>query len=161
MLSIGLHSVSTGASTCAGWIETGQILDEHHSPDRGQVLTVPRAVNHFFASTSLSVPSFQRFQTTMALSGQFSTSSWRRRHQKLPAHHNTLLRQLWRLRRRSHAGMKKRLRESNYAFYAGEIMELLPRLSYEEIVTQEYAFVGTAERVLEQCIALKRAVDVG
>ena len=56
--------------------------------------------------------------------------------------------------------MKKRLLESNYAFYAGEIMELLPRLSYEEIITQEYAFVGTAERVLEQCIALKRAVDV-
>ena len=44
--------------------------------------------------------------------------------------------------------------------YAGEMMELLPRLSYEEIVTQDYAFVGTAERVLEQCLALKRAVDV-
>jgi alkanesulfonate monooxygenase SsuD/methylene tetrahydromethanopterin reductase-like flavin-dependent oxidoreductase (luciferase family) len=56
--------------------------------------------------------------------------------------------------------MKNRLLESNYAFYAGEIMELLPRLSYEEIVTQEYAFVGTAERVLEQCIALKQAIDV-
>jgi alkanesulfonate monooxygenase SsuD/methylene tetrahydromethanopterin reductase-like flavin-dependent oxidoreductase (luciferase family) len=56
--------------------------------------------------------------------------------------------------------MKKRLMDSNYAFYAGEMMELLPRLSYEEIVTQDYAFVGTAERVLEQCLALKRAVDV-
>jgi alkanesulfonate monooxygenase SsuD/methylene tetrahydromethanopterin reductase-like flavin-dependent oxidoreductase (luciferase family) len=56
--------------------------------------------------------------------------------------------------------MKKRLLESNYAFYAGEIMELLPRLSYEEIVTQDYAFVGTAKQVLEQCAALKRAVDV-
>ena len=31
------------------------------------------------------------------------------------------------------------------AVHAGEIMELLPRLSYEEIVTQEYAFVGTAD----------------
>ena len=56
--------------------------------------------------------------------------------------------------------MKQRLLESNYAFYAGEIMERLPRLSYEEIVTQDYAFVGTAERVLEQCIALKQAVGV-
>jgi alkanesulfonate monooxygenase SsuD/methylene tetrahydromethanopterin reductase-like flavin-dependent oxidoreductase (luciferase family) len=61
---------------------------------------------------------------------------------------------------RGYPAMKKRLLESNYAFYAGEIMELLPRLGYEEIVTQEYAFVGTAERVLEQCIALKQAVDV-
>ena len=56
--------------------------------------------------------------------------------------------------------MKKRLLQSNYAFYAGEIMELLPRLSYEEIVEQECAFVGTADHVLEQCIALKQAVDV-
>ena len=56
--------------------------------------------------------------------------------------------------------MKQRLLESNYAFYAGEIMERLPCLSYEEIVEQEYAFVGTAERVLKQCVALKQAVDV-
>jgi len=56
--------------------------------------------------------------------------------------------------------MKKRLIDSNYAFYAREMMELRPSLSYQEIVIQDYAFVGTAERVLEQCLALKRAVDV-
>ena len=56
--------------------------------------------------------------------------------------------------------MKQRLLDSNYAFYAGEIMEVLPRLSYEDIVAQECAFVGTPERVLEQCAALKRMIDV-
>jgi alkanesulfonate monooxygenase SsuD/methylene tetrahydromethanopterin reductase-like flavin-dependent oxidoreductase (luciferase family) len=61
---------------------------------------------------------------------------------------------------RGDPAIKQRLIDSNYAFYASEVMELLPKLSYEEIVTQDYAFVGTASQVLEQCEALRKAVDI-
>lgn len=39
-------------------------------------------------------------------------------------------------------------------------MDQLPKLSYEEIVAQDWAFVGTASQVLEQCEALRKAVDI-
>jgi alkanesulfonate monooxygenase SsuD/methylene tetrahydromethanopterin reductase-like flavin-dependent oxidoreductase (luciferase family) len=61
---------------------------------------------------------------------------------------------------RKDPGMKRRLMESNYAFYASEMLDLLPRLTYEEIVAQDYAFVGTPAQVLEQCVELRRAVDI-
>lgn len=61
---------------------------------------------------------------------------------------------------RGSAAIKRRLLESNYAFYASEIMEQLPKLKYEEIVTQDYAFVGTPSQVLDQCVALQKAVEV-
>jgi len=56
--------------------------------------------------------------------------------------------------------IKQRLLNSNYAFYASEMMELLPRLTYEQIVNDDYAFVGTPRKVLDQCGALLKAVDI-
>jgi alkanesulfonate monooxygenase SsuD/methylene tetrahydromethanopterin reductase-like flavin-dependent oxidoreductase (luciferase family) len=61
---------------------------------------------------------------------------------------------------RGDPAMKQRLLNSNYAFYASEVMELLPRLTYEQIVNEDYVFVGTASQVLEQCEALRKAVDI-
>jgi hypothetical protein len=39
-------------------------------------------------------------------------------------------------------------------------VDLLPRLTYDEIVTQDYAFVGIADQILDQCMALRAAVDI-
>ncbi|MBF6570192.1 MAG: LLM class flavin-dependent oxidoreductase [Candidatus Binataceae bacterium] len=61
---------------------------------------------------------------------------------------------------RTGAAMKQRLLDSNYAFYASEIMETLSKLTYEQILAEDYAFVGTPAQVLDQCIALQKTIPV-
>jgi len=56
--------------------------------------------------------------------------------------------------------IRQRLLDSNYAFYASEMMELLPRLTWDQIVNEDYAFVGTPPQVLDRCGELIKAVDI-
>jgi alkanesulfonate monooxygenase SsuD/methylene tetrahydromethanopterin reductase-like flavin-dependent oxidoreductase (luciferase family) len=56
--------------------------------------------------------------------------------------------------------IRQRLLNSNYAFYASEMMELLPRLTWDQIVKEDYAFVGTPRQVLDRCGELMKAVDI-
>src|SRR5579885_42179 len=56
--------------------------------------------------------------------------------------------------------IRQRLLDSNYAFYASEMMELLPRLTWDQIVNEDYAFVGTPRQVLDRCGELIKAVDI-
>ncbi len=56
--------------------------------------------------------------------------------------------------------MKQRLIDSNYAFYASDVMDRLPGLSYEQIVNEEYVYAGSAQKVLDQCGALLKEVEI-
>ncbi|HSA92317.1 MAG TPA: LLM class flavin-dependent oxidoreductase [Terriglobales bacterium] len=46
--------------------------------------------------------------------------------------------------------MKKELRAKGYGFYASGALESLTKLTYEQIVEQEIAFIGTPEKVIGQ-----------
>jgi alkanesulfonate monooxygenase SsuD/methylene tetrahydromethanopterin reductase-like flavin-dependent oxidoreductase (luciferase family) len=56
--------------------------------------------------------------------------------------------------------MKQRLIDSNYAFYASDVMEQLPGLSYEKIVNEAYVYAGSAQKVLDQCGTLMKEVEI-
>jgi alkanesulfonate monooxygenase SsuD/methylene tetrahydromethanopterin reductase-like flavin-dependent oxidoreductase (luciferase family) len=56
---------------------------------------------------------------------------------------------------------KKELREKGYGFYASGAMESLMKLSYDEIVEQEIAFVGTPDKVMQQVRNLQAKGGIG
>ncbi|MFZ0880148.1 MAG: hypothetical protein WA002_11670, partial [Candidatus Acidiferrales bacterium] len=50
---------------------------------------------------------------------------------------------------------KAELRAKGYGFYASGALESLTKLSYDEIVGQEIAFIGTPQKVIRQIQALQ------
>ena len=53
------------------------------------------------------------------------------------------------------------LRAKGYGFYASGALESLTRLTYEEIVEQEIAFIGTPEKVIGQIRAVEQKGGIG
>lgn len=53
------------------------------------------------------------------------------------------------------------LRAKGYGFYASGALESLTRLTYEQIVEQEIAFIGTPEKVIGQVHALEQKGGIG
>ncbi len=56
--------------------------------------------------------------------------------------------------------MKQKLMQGGYAFYTTGMLEALTKLSYEEIVAGGYAFIGTPQKVLDQCAELREQIAV-
>lgn len=56
---------------------------------------------------------------------------------------------------------KSELRIKGYGFYASGALESLTKLSYDEIVEQEIAFIGTPEKVIGQIQALQEKGGIG
>jgi alkanesulfonate monooxygenase SsuD/methylene tetrahydromethanopterin reductase-like flavin-dependent oxidoreductase (luciferase family) len=56
---------------------------------------------------------------------------------------------------------KAELRAKGYGFYASDALDSLAKLSYEQIVEQEIAFVGTPERVIQQVRAVQVRGGIG
>ncbi len=56
---------------------------------------------------------------------------------------------------------KAELRAKGYGFYASGALESLTQLSYEQIVEQEIAFIGTPEKVIGQIRALEQKGGIG
>jgi alkanesulfonate monooxygenase SsuD/methylene tetrahydromethanopterin reductase-like flavin-dependent oxidoreductase (luciferase family) len=56
---------------------------------------------------------------------------------------------------------KEELRAKGYGFYASGALESLTRLSYDEIVEQEIAFIGTPEKVIRQVGELQEKGGIG
>ena len=56
---------------------------------------------------------------------------------------------------------KHELRAKGYGFYASGALESLTRLSYDEIVDQEIAFIGTPEKVVRQIENLQAKGGIG
>ena len=54
----------------------------------------------------------------------------------------------------------KQLQEAGYGFYAGGALESLTALSYEDLLKQDIAFVGTPERVIEKINWLQQKVGI-
>ncbi len=59
-----------------------------------------------------------------------------------------------------HESKKAELRVKGYGFYASGALESLAKLTYQEIVDQEIAFVGTPETVIRQIRKLQEATDI-
>lgn len=55
---------------------------------------------------------------------------------------------------------REELQAKGYGFYASGALEALTRLSYEDVLEQEIAFVGTPRRVIEQIERLRRQAPV-
>ena len=53
------------------------------------------------------------------------------------------------------------LRAKGYGFYASGALESLTRLSYEQIVEQEIAFIGTPDKVIQQIESLQQVGGIG
>lgn len=56
---------------------------------------------------------------------------------------------------------KAELRAKGYGFYASGALESLTKLTYEEIVEQEIAFVGTPKKVIQQIKDLQKKGGIG
>lgn len=56
---------------------------------------------------------------------------------------------------------KAELREKGYGFYASGALESLTKLTYEDIVEQEIAFIGTPEKVIEQIKGIQAKGGIG
>ncbi|MGC2194147.1 MAG: hypothetical protein WA628_05690, partial [Terriglobales bacterium] len=56
---------------------------------------------------------------------------------------------------------KQELRAKGYGFYASGALESLTRLTYDEIVEQEIAFIGTPERVIQLVANLQARGGIG
>lgn len=56
---------------------------------------------------------------------------------------------------------KAELRAKGYGFYASGALESLTKLSYEEIVDQEIAFIGTPKKVIRQIEQLQQKGGIG
>jgi alkanesulfonate monooxygenase SsuD/methylene tetrahydromethanopterin reductase-like flavin-dependent oxidoreductase (luciferase family) len=56
---------------------------------------------------------------------------------------------------------KQELRAKGYGFYASGALESLTRLTYDEIVDQEIAFIGTPEKVVRQIENLQGKGGIG
>ncbi len=56
---------------------------------------------------------------------------------------------------------KAELRAKGYGFYASGALESLTQLTYEQIVEQEIAFIGTPEKVIGQIRALQQKGGIG
>src|SRR5437868_2152791 len=56
---------------------------------------------------------------------------------------------------------KAELREKGYGFYASGALESLTKLTYEQIVEQEIAFIGTPDQVIQQVKALQSKGGIG
>ena len=56
---------------------------------------------------------------------------------------------------------KAELRAKGYGFYASGALESLTRLTYNEIVGQEIAFIGTPEKVIRQIRNLQSRGGIG
>ncbi|MGH9603908.1 MAG: LLM class flavin-dependent oxidoreductase, partial [Terriglobales bacterium] len=57
--------------------------------------------------------------------------------------------------------MKAELRAKGYGFYASGALESLTKLTYEQIVDQEIAFIGPPEKVIEQIRAVQKKGGIG
>lgn len=57
--------------------------------------------------------------------------------------------------------MKKELRAKGYGFYASGALESLTKLTYEQIVEQEIAFIGTPEKVIRQIREVEKKGGIG
>jgi alkanesulfonate monooxygenase SsuD/methylene tetrahydromethanopterin reductase-like flavin-dependent oxidoreductase (luciferase family) len=57
--------------------------------------------------------------------------------------------------------MKAELRAKGYGFYASGALESLTKLTYEQIVEQEIAFIGTPEKVIKQVEGLQKKGGIG
>ena len=57
--------------------------------------------------------------------------------------------------------VKAELRAKGYGFYASGALESLTQLTYEQIVEQEIAFIGTPEKVIQQVRALEAKGGIG
>ena len=56
---------------------------------------------------------------------------------------------------------KAELRAKGYGFYASGALESLTKLTYEEIVEQEIAFIGTPKKVIQQIRDLQKKGGIG
>ena len=56
---------------------------------------------------------------------------------------------------------KKELRDKGYGFYASGALESLTKLTYDEIVDQEIAFIGTPAKVVQQVANLQAKAALG
>jgi len=56
---------------------------------------------------------------------------------------------------------KQKLRAKGYGFYASGALESLTELTYEQIVDQEIAFIGTPEKVVQQVANLQAKGGIG
>ena len=56
---------------------------------------------------------------------------------------------------------KAELRAKGYGFYASGALESLTKLTYEEIVEQEIAFIGTPKKVIKQIKDLQKKGGIG
>ncbi|MGH9651188.1 MAG: LLM class flavin-dependent oxidoreductase, partial [Terriglobales bacterium] len=56
---------------------------------------------------------------------------------------------------------KAELRAKGYGFYASGALESLTKLTYEQIVDQEIAFIGTPGKVIEQIRAIQKKGGIG
>ena len=56
---------------------------------------------------------------------------------------------------------KAELRAKGYGFYASGALESLTKLTYEEIVEQEIAFIGTPQKVIQQIKDLQKKGGIG
>ena len=56
---------------------------------------------------------------------------------------------------------KAELRAKGYGFYASGALESLTQLTYEQIVEQEIAYIGTPDKVIEQIRALQKKGGIG
>jgi hypothetical protein len=56
---------------------------------------------------------------------------------------------------------KRDLREKGYGFYASGALEMLTRLTYEQIVEQEIGFIGTPAKIIRQVRALEEKGGIG
>ncbi len=56
---------------------------------------------------------------------------------------------------------KAELREKGYGFYASGALESLAKLTYEDIVEQEIAFIGTPDKVIEQIKGIQAKGGIG
>lgn len=57
--------------------------------------------------------------------------------------------------------IKKELRAKGYGFYASGALESLTKLTYEQIIEQEIAFIGTPEKVIRQIREVEKKGGIG